>query len=73
MEENENQTHIAVIGCGYVGLTTAASLADLGHSVIGVEISPERLESLGHGKVPFFEPDLEELVNSGLKRNNFYL
>jgi len=70
MEENENQTHIAVIGCGYVGLTTAASLADLGHSVIGVEISPERLESLGHGKVPFFEPDLEELVNSGLKRNN---
>ena len=69
MEENEDQGHIAVIGCGYVGLTMAASLANLGHSVIGVEASLERLESLQEGKVPFFEPELEDLVNLGLEEN----
>ena len=70
MEENKDQTHIAVIGCGYVGLTTAACLASLGHVVVGVESSLERLESLQEGKVPFFEPGLEELVESGLAANN---
>ncbi|MDC0245502.1 UDP-glucose/GDP-mannose dehydrogenase family protein [Acidimicrobiaceae bacterium] len=69
MEENEDQGHIAVIGCGYVGLTMAASLANLGHSVIGVESSLERLESLQEGEVPFFEPGLEDLVNLGLEEN----
>ena len=69
MEENEDQRDIAVIGCGYVGLTMAASLANLGHSVIGVESSLERLESLQEGEVPFFEPGLEDLVNLGLEEN----
>lgn len=69
MEENKDQGHIAVIGCGYVGLTMAASLANLGHSVIGVESSLERLESLQEGEVPFFEPGLEDLVNLGLEEN----
>ncbi len=70
MGDTENKTQIAVVGCGYVGLTTAACLVDLGHSVIGVDNSPERLESLQAGKVPFFEPGLEELVASGLESND---
>jgi len=70
MEENKDQTHIAVVGCGYVGLTTAACLASLGHVVVGVESSLERLESLQEGKTPFFEPGLEELVESGLAANS---
>ncbi len=67
MSYNKNKSQIAVVGCGYVGLTTAACLVDLGHSVIGVDNSLERLEALEAGKVPFFEPGLEELVTFGLE------
>ena len=53
---------IAVVGQGYVGLTAAACLAEAGHEVVGVERTPERLHPLEDGRVPFFEPGLQELV-----------
>jgi UDPglucose 6-dehydrogenase len=56
---------VAIVGLGYVGLTTALGLAKIGQSVIGVEINPERVSSLRAGKLPIFEPGLDsELVNS---------
>ena len=56
---------IAIIGMGYVGMTTALGLAKIGHSVIGVEINPDRIGSLRAGKLPIFEPGLDsELVDS---------
>ena len=67
---SRNKTQITVVGCGYVGLTTASCLADLGHSVVGVDASLERLNLLEVGKVPFFEPGLDDLVNSGLNSGN---
>ena len=70
MSESREKAEVTVIGCGYVGLTTASCLADLGHSVVGVDASLERLNLLEVGKVPFFEPGLEDLVNSGLHSGN---
>lgn len=56
---------ISVIGHGYVGLVTAAVLADLGNTVWCVGRTKEKIEKLKKGWVPFFEPGLEEI----LKRN----
>lgn len=53
---------IAVIGAGYVGLTTAACLAEIGHQVFCAESNTQKLKMLTDGKVPFFEPYLAELV-----------
>lgn len=47
---------------GYVGLTTAACLADLGHEVVGIEISPERLRQLRKQQPGFYEPGLQEVL-----------
>jgi UDPglucose 6-dehydrogenase len=58
--------HVAVIGTGYLGATHAACLAELGHSVIGVDVDPGKVAKLRAGEVPFFEPDLEQIVRSNL-------
>src|SRR5690606_12592757 len=54
--------NITVIGCGYLGATHAAAMAELGHDVLGVEIDAEKREALSRGEVPFFEPGLPELL-----------
>ena len=51
-----------MIGCGYLGATHAACMADLGYEVLGVEIDPAKRELLTQGRVPFYEPHLEELL-----------
>jgi UDPglucose 6-dehydrogenase len=58
---------ISVIGTGYVGLVTGACFADLGHTVICVDVDKIKVASLKRGKTPFFEPGLEEILrrNSG--------
>jgi len=53
---------ISVIGAGYVGLVTAACLAELGHTVTCVEINEERLALLHRGEVPIHEPGLDAMV-----------
>ena len=55
-------SRVAVIGAGYVGLTTAACLADLGNDVVVVDINREKIASLRSHRVPFYEPGLSELV-----------
>ncbi len=58
-------SRVAVLGMGYVGLTTALGFAKIGHEVIGIETNELRLETLKQGKLPIFEPGLDlELVNS---------
>jgi UDPglucose 6-dehydrogenase len=54
--------NIAVVGTGYVGLVTGACFAEFGVNVIGVDVDEAKIRSLKDGKVPFFEPGLEELV-----------
>ena len=58
--------HIAVIGAGYVGLTTAACFAHLGHDVVCADIDDERVARLNKGEVPILEKGLPELVAEGL-------
>ena len=53
---------VAVVGLGYVGLVTAACLSRWGHSIMGVEADPERLQRLRSGDLPFHEPGLADLV-----------
>jgi len=57
---------VAVIGAGYVGLTTAACFADIGHRVTCADVVPERIERLSRGDVPILEAGLPELVRAGL-------
>ncbi len=57
---------IAVVGTGYVGLTTGACLASLGHRVICADIDEGRIEELRAGRVAIIEPGLAELVTEGL-------
>jgi UDPglucose 6-dehydrogenase len=57
---------IAVIGSGYVGLTTGACLASLGHRVVCADVDPGKVARLSAGKVSILEPGLPELVAEGL-------
>lgn len=57
---------VSVSGQGYVGLVTAACLAELGHEITGVDIDPVRIARLRQGDVPFHEPGLAELVETHL-------
>ncbi|MEX0788655.1 MAG: UDP-glucose/GDP-mannose dehydrogenase family protein [Anaerolineales bacterium] len=59
--------NIAVIGLGYVGIVTGAGLADLGNHVTGVDVDEERLELLGRGELPIYEPGLLELVERNVR------
>jgi UDPglucose 6-dehydrogenase len=57
---------ISVIGCGYLGAVHAASMAELGHEVIGIDVDPAKIRSLSAGEAPFFEPGLTEILSSAL-------
>ncbi|HYS98508.1 MAG TPA: UDP-glucose/GDP-mannose dehydrogenase family protein [Candidatus Dormibacteraeota bacterium] len=58
---------VAVIGAGYVGLTTAACLADLGNQVTVVDVDQEKIALLRRNQVPFYEPGIQELVERNAK------
>jgi UDPglucose 6-dehydrogenase len=54
---------ITVIGCGYLGTTHAAAMAELGHEVLGMETDPAKRAALAAGEVPMFEPGLGDLLS----------
>ncbi len=57
---------IAIIGTGYVGLTTGACFAHLGHTVVCADVVPDKVERLSRGEIPILEAGLAELVREGL-------
>lgn len=58
--------NLAIIGTGYVGLTTGTCFAEVGHNVVCVDNNQSKVEMLQEGRVPIFEPDLEEMVQSNV-------
>jgi len=59
--------NIAVVGTGYVGLVAGACFAETGNDVICVDVNEQKVNDLKNGKVPIFEPGLEDLVKSNTK------
>jgi len=57
---------VTVIGTGYLGLTHAVCLADLGHEVLAIDVDAEKIAKEARGEVPFFEPGLEPLLRKNL-------
>lgn len=57
---------ICVLGTGYVGLVTAAVFSQLGNEVIGLDIDEAKVKSLQQGKIPIYEPGLDQLVSKNL-------
>ncbi len=56
---------ISVIGCGYLGAVHAATLASMGHAVVGIDVDAAKVDHLSRGLAPFFEPGLDELLRDG--------
>jgi UDPglucose 6-dehydrogenase len=57
---------ITVIGTGYLGLTHAVCMADLGHEVLGIDLDEEKMATAARGEAPFYEPGLEPLLRKNL-------
>ena len=65
--------NISIFGAGYVGLVTGACFAELGHEVVLRDVLEDRIAVLDEGRMPIFEPGLEELVERNRKRMSFTL
>ena len=63
--------NVGVVGAGYVGLVTGACLAHVGHLVTVMDADAERVADLEQGKVPIYEPGLEELMAKAARRLRF--
>lgn len=61
---------LAIIGTGYVGLTSGACFAHLGHDVVCADVDEGKVERLTRGEMPFLEAGLEALVREGLDAGN---
>jgi UDPglucose 6-dehydrogenase len=64
---------VSVFGAGYVGLVTAACLADLGHDVAVRDVDAAKIEALQAGQVPIYEPGLDELLERNRERLRYTL
>ncbi len=58
--------NVCIVGTGYVGLVSGACLAEMGNTVICCDREDQRIEALKNGELPFFEPGLEEVVESNV-------
>jgi UDPglucose 6-dehydrogenase len=63
---NGEHLRVSVIGTGYLGLTHAVCMADLGHEVLAIDVDAEKIAKAARGEAPFFEPGLEPLLRKNL-------
>lgn len=62
---------LSVIGCGYLGAVHAASMAEIGHTLIGIDVDQNKVDTLNRGEAPFFEPGFTELLQKNASRLHF--
>ncbi|MGF1925993.1 MAG: NAD(P)-binding domain-containing protein, partial [Bacteroidia bacterium] len=62
-----NIKNICVIGLGYIGLPTAALLANRGYNVFGVDVNKHVIDTINQGKIHIVEPELDVFVQSAVK------
>src|SRR5215475_12703500 len=60
------ELRLTVLGAGYLGITHAACMASLGFEVLGVDTDQGRVDQLNAGRLPIYEPGLEELLRAGI-------
>ena len=58
---------ITVIGTGYVGLVSGACLAEVGNEVMCIDVDARKIDMLNAGKIPIYEPGLEEIVKNNVE------
>jgi UDPglucose 6-dehydrogenase len=63
---------IAIIGSGYVGLVTGACFADVGHNVICIDNDEGKIKTLQAGRIPIYEPGLEEIVHRNVSARRLH-
>lgn len=61
--------NITIFGTGYVGLVSGTCFAEIGHKVTCVDISPQRIESLNLGRSPIYEPGIEDMILTNMKKS----
>ena len=69
MRDSAGMTRVAIVGTGYVGLTTGACFAHLGHEVVCGDVDEKKISGLSVGEIPFLEDQLGHLVNEGINNN----
>ena len=64
-------SRLTVVGAGYVGLVTAACMAELGHDVLAMDVDPDKVRLLQEGGSPIYEPGLTDLIARNRDRIDF--
>ncbi|HEX3965617.1 MAG TPA: UDP-glucose/GDP-mannose dehydrogenase family protein, partial [Trebonia sp.] len=67
MSSDGSLLRVTAVGIGYLGLTHAVCMADLGHQVLAIDVDAEKLAKAAAGELPFFEPGLEPLLRKNLE------
>ncbi len=71
LEEATLVSRLTIVGVGYVGLVTAACMAELGHEIVAMDVDAGKIELLRSGGVPIYEPGLTELIAANRERIEF--